>query len=130
AASTKERPRHLTHRRCASECKTSERACRRQSTGAPNTWQNCCGATSKDGLTESRPPESPDSETRRPAGKSAASVSPAPPGLLCAGGERPPPRVHNAVRRRRNRGSIFQLPRRSASPCRRRSSPAADEVIE
>src|SRR5262249_4930491 len=43
---------------------------------------NCCGATSKDGLTESRPPESPDSETRRPAGKSAASVSPAPPGLL------------------------------------------------
>src|SRR5262249_40060612 len=83
AASTKQRPRHLTHRPCASECKTSERACRRQSTGAPNTWQNCCGATSKDGLTESRPPESPDSETRRPAGKSAASVSPAPPGC-CA----------------------------------------------
>src|SRR5262249_7573460 len=83
AASTKQRPRHLTHRPCTSECKTSERACRRQSTGAPNTWQNCCGATSKDGLTESRPPESPDSETRRPAGKSAASVSPAPPGC-CA----------------------------------------------
>src|SRR5260370_5924379 len=54
---------------CASECKTSERACRRQSTGAPNTWQNCCGATSKDGLTESRPPESPDSETRPTCGQ-------------------------------------------------------------
>src|SRR5262249_25039348 len=80
AASTKRRSRHLTHRPCASECKTSERACRRQSTGAPNTWQNCCGATSKDGLTESRQPEPPDSEPRRPAGKSAASVPPAPPG--------------------------------------------------
>src|ERR1700738_1682577 len=68
ATSTKPRRRHLTHRPCASECKTSERACRRQSTGAPNTWQNCCGATSKDGLTESRPPESPDSETRPPCG--------------------------------------------------------------
>src|SRR5215471_6372933 len=89
AASTKQRPRHLTHRPCASECKTSERACRRQSTGAPNIWQNCCGATSKDGLTESRPPESLDSETRRPAGKSAASVSPAPPRLLRARRQRP-----------------------------------------